>query len=138
MVQYMYFLRKGDIMSTRVCAFLVTLSCLLLLLAGCGENKNAPIIGKWEATKVNLNGETISFSELGATDKEFSFEFKEDGTCRAVLAGVPNEGTYSFNTTSVDISYGGKNEKLSYDSGVLTLCFNYNNEKTQYMFTKVQ
>ena len=55
-----------------------------------------------------------------------------------MLAGVPNEGTYSFNTTSVDISYGGKNEKLSYDSGVLTLCFNYNNEKTQYMFTKVQ
>ena len=125
-------------MFSRVCALLIALTCVLMLLAGCGENKNAPVVGKWQATKVNLNGETISFSELDASGKEFSFEFKEDGSCRAVLAGIANEGTYTFNTTSVDIVYGGKNEKLSYDNGVLTLCFNYNNEKTQYMFTKVE
>ena len=125
-------------MFSRVCSFLLVILCALLMLTGCGDDKNAPVVGKWEATKVNLNGETISFADLGATDKEFSFEFKEDGTCRAVLAGVPNEGTYTFNTTSVDISYGGKTEKLSYDNGVLTLCFNYNNDKTLYMFSKIQ
>ncbi len=125
-------------MFSRICAFLTALTCVLVLLAGCGDGKNAPIVGRWQATKVKLNGETISFAELDCSDKEFSFNFKEDGSCRAVLAGVANEGKYTFNNTSVDIVYGGKTEKLSYDSSVLTLCFNYNNEKTQYLFTRVE
>ena len=125
-------------MFSRICAFLMALTCVLVLLAGCGDNKNAPIVGRWQATKVKLNGETISFAELDCSDKEFSFNFKEDGSCHAVLAGVANEGKYIFNNTSVDIVYGGKTEKLSYDSGVLTLCINYNNEKTQYLFTRVE
>ena len=101
-------------MFSRICAFLTALTCVLVLLAGCGDDKNAPIVGRWQATKVKLNGETISFAELDCSDKEFSFNFKED------------------------IVYGGKTEKLSYDSSVLTLCFNYNNEKTQYLFTRVE
>ena len=125
-------------MFSRICAFLMALTCVLVLLAGCGDNKNAPIVGRWQATKVKLNGETIAFSELDCNDKEFSFNFKEDGSCHAVLAGVANEGKYIFNNTSVDIVYGGKEEKLRYDSGVLTLTFYYNNETTSYMFTKVE
>ena len=38
----------------------------------------------------------------------------------------------------MDVTYGGKSEKLGYENGVLTLCFNYNNEKTLYMFSKVE
>ncbi len=125
-------------MLARISACFLLVFCMLAALTGCGNEKNAPIVGKWEATKVNLNGETISFSELGATDREFSFIFNEDGTCRATLAGIPNEGRYTFNQTSVDVTYGGKSEKLGYENGVLTLCFNYNNEKTLYMFSKVE
>ena len=71
-------------MFSRICAFLTALTCVLVLLAGCGDDKNAPIVGRWQATKVKLNGETISFAELDCSDKEFSFNFKEDGSCRAV------------------------------------------------------
>jgi hypothetical protein len=34
--------------------------------------------------------------------------------------------------------YGGREEKLKYDRGVLTLTFYYNNEPTSYMFTKIE
>lgn len=111
---------------------------LILLLAGCGNEKNAAIAGRWEATKANIHGETISFAELDTDSGDFCFEFREDGSCTAVLGGVKNEGTYTFNATTVDILYGNKEEKLSYDQGVLTMTFYYNNEKTSYMFTKVE
>lgn len=113
--------------------------CLTLLafMAGCGSEKNTKLIGRWEATKVNLNGETINFSDLDTNNKEFSFEFREDGSCRTVLGGVENDGTYTFNETTVDIVYGNKTEKLHYDRGVLTLTFRYNHETTAYMFVRV-
>ena len=53
-----------------------------------------------------------------------------------MIGGVSNEGSYTFNKTSVDIEYGGKSQKLAYDKGILTLSLNYNNEVTSYMFTK--
>ena len=120
-----------------IACFLICVTAALCF-AGCGSDDNSKIVGKWEATKVKLNGETISFAELETDNKEFSFEFRDDGSCKAVLGGVENNGSYTFNHTSVDITYGGKEEKLRYDSGVLTLTFYYNNETTSYMFTKVE
>jgi hypothetical protein len=109
---------------------------LLSVLSGCGSEENSPLVGKWVATSAMINGETIMFSELNTEDREFSFTFEKNGKCTAVLAGISNDGTYTFNKTSVDITYGRKTEKLTYNSGVLTLNFNYNNETTSFMFTK--
>ena len=53
------------------------------------------------------------------------------------FGGVINDGTYTFHETSVDIQYGGKSQKLSYDHGILTLKLDYNDQTTAYMFTKV-
>ena len=122
----------------KIIACFLICAAVILCFAGCGSGDNSKIVGKWEATKVKLNGEAINFSELETENKEFSFEFREDGSCRAVLGGIENNGSYTFNHTSVDIVYGGKEEKLRYDSGVLTLTFYYNNETTSYMFTKVE
>ena len=111
---------------------------VLVVLSGCSSDNNSVIVGTWEATKANINGETIQFTELETDNKDFRFIFNSNGSCKAIIAGVPNEGTYTFNETSVDILYGGKSEKLLYDEGVLTLNFYYNNEKTSYMFTKIE
>ena len=95
----------------RIIACLLICAAVLLCFAGCGSDDNSKIVGKWQATKVKLKGETINFSELESEGKEFSFDF---------------------------IMYGNKEEKLKYDRGVLTLTFYYNNEATSYMFTKIE
>ena len=125
-------------MKITVSALILLVFGMLVVLSGCSSDKHSVIVGTWEATKANINGETIQFSELDTENKDFRFIFNNNGSCKAIIAGVPNEGTYTFNETSVDILYGGKSEKLLYDEGVLTLNFYYNNEKTSYMFTKVE
>ena len=122
----------------RIIACLLICAAVLLCFAGCGSDDNSKIVGKWQATKVKLKGETINFTELESEGKEFSFDFREDGSCKAVLGGVENNGSYTFNQTTVDVMYGNKEEKLKYDRGVLTLTFYYNNEATSYMFTKIE
>ena len=122
----------------KIIACILVCAAAVLCFAGCGSGENSKIVGKWQATKVKLNGETISFSQLDADGKEFSFDFREDGSCKAVLGGIENNGSYTFNQTTVDIMYGGREEKLKYDRGVLTLTFYYNNEPTSYMFTKIE
>lgn len=108
----------------------------LLLLAGCSDNANSDLVGTWTPITASINGETIQFSELDVEEGSFEFTFESNGSCRLVLAGIENRGSYVFNKTSVDVSYGGKTEKLLYDQGILTLNFNYNNETTSFMFTK--
>ncbi len=122
----------------RFASLLLCALFLLGVLSGCGGGENSAIVGKWTATSARINGETIMFSELNTEDREFSFTFESNGSCTAVLAGISNSGSYTFNKTSVDITYGGKTEKLLYSNGVLTLKFHYNNEDTAFMFTKVQ
>lgn len=120
--------------SVFVCAALAITA--VLMLSACGDNKNAEIAGKWVPATATINGETIQFSELNSDEKSFEFVFEENGSCQITIAGTTNNGTYTFNSTSVDIEYGGKQEKLIYADGMLTLNLNYNNETTSFMFTR--
>ena len=86
---------------------------------------------------MSLHGTTISYSDLDTEGREFSFYFYPDGKCKIVIGGISNEGKYVFNETSVDIQYGGKSQRLSYDRGIITLNMDYNDQTTSYMFTKV-
>lgn len=120
----------------------VILSAILLAfaafaLSGCSGGDNSAIVGEWTPSTVSIGGSTVSYSELNTNGKEFSFHFYKDGKCKIIIGGVSNEGRYTFNETSVDVEYGGKNQKLSYDNGILTLKLDYNNQTTAYMFTKV-
>lgn len=108
----------------------------LFALAGCGENKNSAIVGEWIPATATINGETVQFADLDVEADKFKFVFNENGSCEITIAGTKNNGTYTFNETSVDIDYGGKSEKLVYSDGMLTMNFNYNNETTSFMFTK--
>ena len=108
----------------------------LFTLAGCGENKNSAIVGEWIPASATINGETVQFAELDVDVDKFGFVFNDNGSCEITIAGTKNNGTYSYNETSVDIDYGGKSEKLIYSDGMLTMNFNYNNETTSFMFTK--
>lgn len=109
----------------------------LLMLSGCGgDEKNSKIAGKWVPATATINGETVQFSELNTDSDSFGFVFEPNGSCEVTIAGTKNNGSYTFNETSVDIEYGGKSEKLRYSEGMLTLNFNYNNETTSFVFTK--
>ena len=116
-------------------ALLLALSSMTVL-SGCSNEENNELVGTWIPITANINGETIQFSELDVEEGSFQFTFENNGRCTLILAGIENHGSYVFNKTSVDISYGGKTEKLLYDQGILTLNFYYNNEPTSFMFSK--
>ena len=119
----------------------VLCTCLLafcaLLLSGCSADNNSAIVGDWEPGTVSIRGTTISYSELETKGNGFSLKFFSDGKCKIVIGGVSNEGTYTFNETSVDVQYAGKSQKLSYDHGMLTLKLTYNDQTMLLMFNKV-
>ena len=115
----------------------VLICVFLLALAGCSSKDNSELVGEWKPSTVSIDGTTISYSELQTKGRDFSIEFYSSGKCRIKIAGIENEGSFSFNETSVDIEYGGKTQKLSYDQGILTLKFEYDGQTTSYMFSKV-
>ena len=121
----------------RTAALTLCLVFGLLILSGCGgDANNSEIAGKWVPATATINGETVQFSELNTDSDSFGFVFEANGSCEITIAGTKNNGTYTFNETSVDVEYGGKSEKLRYSEGMLTLNFNYNNETTSFVFTK--
>ncbi len=124
-------------MIKKIGALIICAVLCLCVFAGCSDDNNSEIVGKWTPSTVMLGTNTISYSDIAKEGKEFSLEFENSGKCRLVLGGIENEGEYTFNETSVDISYGGQNLKLGYNQGILTLTLNYNNETTSYMFSKV-
>lgn len=125
-------------MRKRIASILLCMVIVLGITAGCSEDNNAEIVGKWVPSTVSLGGTTVSYSDIAKEDKEFSMTFESSGNCVIVLGGIRNEGTFVFNETSVDVTYGSQSMKLNYSQGILTLTLNYNNESTSYMFTKVQ
>ena len=116
---------------------LLTVCLLLLLAAGCSSEDNSEIVGEWTPSTVLIGGTTIAYSDLDTSGKDFSFTFYSGGKCKITIGGITNEGSFTFNETSVDVEYGGKTQKLSYDRGILTLKLDYNGNATSYMFTKV-
>ena len=125
-------------MRIRITAFsLVLILSGLLLLTGCTKKNNDALVGEWVPSTVSIGGSTISYSELDTKGRDFSIRFYANGKCKLKIGGITNEGNFTFNETSVDISYGGKSQKLSYDQGILTLKMDYNGQTTSYMFTKV-
>ena len=109
----------------------------MLLAAGCSSGDNSEIVGEWTPSTVSIGGTTISYSDLETSGRDFSFRFYSSGKCKITIGGITNEGSFTFNETSVDVEYGGKTQKLSYDRGILTLKLDYNGKTTSYMFTKV-
>ncbi len=109
----------------------------LCVFAGCSDDNNSEIVGKWVPTTVTIGSSTVPYSDLVKEGREFSLTFESNGKCKIILGGIENEGEFTFNETSVDINYSGQSMKLDYSRGVLTLNLNYNNETTSYLFSKV-
>ncbi len=113
--------------------------CTSTVLCGCGEDKNEKIVGDWIPTTATIGGKTIQYTELDNEKSKFNLSFSSDGRCTAVLAGIENEGTYEFNTTSVDMVLDGYDErKLKYEGGKLILTFDYGKDTTSITFSKSQ
>ena len=87
-------------------------------------------------TTAKTDGETISYSELGIDEDQFGLDFKDSSNCTVTLAGISCDSAYTFNGTSVDLTVNGTAYKLSYDSGVLTMVLNYENNRIEFSFTK--
>ena len=124
-------------MTKTIGALVVAAALMLCMLTGCSDDNNSEIVGKWVPSTVSLGNSTVSYSDIAKEDKEFSITFESNGKCVLILGGIRNEGEFTFNETSVDITYGGQSLKLNYSQNILTLTLNYNNESTSYMFTKV-
>ncbi len=123
-------------MGKRIAAVPLIFLLLGILLSGCDGDNNSAIVGEWVPSTVSIGGTTIAYSELNTEGQSFQLRFFDNGKCEITLGGVKNDGTYTFNDTAVDIKYGGKTQKLSYDQGILTLKMDYNGQPTSYMFTK--
>lgn len=119
---------------------LILLSALLIVIAfaGCGENKNEEIAGKWTVSTARINGETVQYNELDIADGQFELYFESDGKCRTTLAGITSEGSYTFSGTSVDIDINGEIQKLDYENGTLTLVLDYGSDSASFTFTKAR
>lgn len=116
---------------------LLLCAAMLCGLAGCSDDNNQEIVGKWVPTTVTIGGSSVAYSEIKKEGKEFSLTFERSGKCILVLGGIRNEGEYVFNETSVDATYGGQALKLDYSGGLMTLTLNYNNESNSFLFSKV-
>ncbi len=117
-------------------AILMCSLCILAVFVGCGNNKNAEIVGEWLPTTATINGETIKYSELGIEENHFSLTFTQDGKCTAILAGITSESDFTFNGTSVDIELNGTQHKLEYNAGTLKWTLNYGEDNTSFTFAK--
>lgn len=127
-------------MDTKSALALLCVICnvfIFLALTGCSNKDSNALEGEWVPTTATVSGKTIQYSELNADQSQFFFNFSSDGKCRAVLGGVESSGTYVFNETSVDVVLDGKDEKLKYEGGNLTMDFNYDNASTSITFTKM-
>lgn len=117
--------------------FIILALSAVIMFSGCGENKNAQLVGEWIPTTASINGETIKYDELEIEDNKFSLVFEENGNCCATLAGITHETSYTFNDTSVDIELNGEIHKLAYENSTLTLTLDYGTEVTTFTFKKV-
>lgn len=123
-------------MKVRVMCLVLCVFVFASIFCGCGNNGNTEIIGKWVPTTAKTDGETISYSELGIDEDQFGLDFKDSSNCTVTLAGISCDSAYTFNGTSVDLTVNGTAYKLSYDSGVLTMVLNYDNNRIEFSFTK--
>lgn len=121
--------------------FLLTGFVIIILFAfsGCTGKENSEIVGSWVPATAKIGGTTVNYSTLELEDGKFALEFFENGKCVITLAGIDNDGTYTFNGTSVDIITGKDERKLDYSNGTLTLNLEYdNNNSMQLTFTKTK
>lgn len=125
-------------MCKKAIPLLICVLAAVIMLVGCGNNKNSEIVGDWVPTTARINGKTIKYDKLDIEDGKFGFSFSRDEKCKATIAGVSDESSYTFNGTSVDIELNGEKYKLAYESGTLTLTLNYGGENTSFTFTKVK
>ena len=110
-------------MKVRVMCLVLCVFVFASIFCGCGSNGNTEIIGKWVPT-------------TAIDEDQFGLDFKDSSNCTVTLAGISCDSAYTFNGTSVDLTVNGTAYKLSYDSGVLTMVLNYDNNRIEFSFTK--
>ncbi len=125
-------------MIKKTLALLCSILCILTVFIGCSDDKNAEIVGDWVPVTATLNGATVKYSELGLDDSQFGLTFNSNGTCTATLAGISDEGTYTFNETSIDVVINEDHHKLDYEKGSITFSLDYYSNSMSLTFTKVK
>ena len=125
-------------MIKKTLALFCSIICIFTVFVGCGNDKNAEIVGEWVPVTATLNGTTVQYSELGLEGNQFGLIFYNNGTCISTLAGISNEGTYTFNETSIDLIVNEDHHKLNYEKGTITFSLDYFSNSMSLTFTKVK
>ena len=104
---------------TGALAVLLLMMMVFTLVSCGGGSSKSPYIGTWNATEVELNGQTITMEDAGMT---FSVEFKEDGTVTATTNGeADGAGTWEETDNGVKITSGDQEITASLDGDTLIL-----------------
>ena len=75
-------------MRTKITSLLLLCVIVMLCAAGCSDDNNSEIVGKWVPSTVSLGSSTVSYSDIVKEGKEFSMTFERNGKCKLILGGI--------------------------------------------------
>ena len=112
-------------MKKRIAALMLVFAMTVLMLAGCGGYKAAPVVGTWNATTIEMGGSTIKIDEwlslAGLSDMKNEMELKSDGKLTVDLMGEQGEGTWKYEEPKVTLTIEGDDTVAEYKDGKIVL-----------------
>ena len=112
-------------MKKRIAALMLVFAMTVLMLAGCGGSKDAPVVGTWNATTIEMGGSTIKIDEwlslAGLSDMKNEMELKSDGKLTVDLMGEQGEGTWKYEEPKVTLTIEGDDTVAEYKDGKIVL-----------------
>lgn len=112
-------------MKKRIAALMLVFAMTVLMLAGCGGSKAAPVVGTWNATTIEMEGSTIKIDEwlslAGLSDMKNEMELKSDGKLTVDLMGEQGEGTWKYEEPKVTLTIEGDDTVAEYKDGKIVL-----------------
>lgn len=102
----------------------LAISCMLVLTAcgGNGAGSTNSGAGKYELSKVTMQGMTIDAQDYISQAGGAHFELNADGTATGLFGGTElTGGSYSLNGDTMTITFDGEPLEFAYADGTLTL-----------------
>ena len=113
----------------------IAIICLFVLsLASCGAVDKSKIVGKYELSRAEGVGISLTKEQIDAMKvlgMTFTFEVKDDGT--AFMDVFENQVDFTYDLRKMTFTCDGKDEKFTFDGEKIA----FNNEGRKLEFTKI-
>lgn len=119
----------------KIIAGLLMITCMTVLLMGCGKKSTSAIIGDWTLESITVAGITVNLSEM-ATNEEYAallegmgmsaedpatISAKKDGTCTLKMGAESNDGKWEDKDGTITITSDGDTMNVTIADNKLTL-----------------